>query len=104
MLTGKQKRYLRSLAMTQKPLINVGKNGLTTQFAQGVADVLEPREMVKIALLPSAEETPAMVADFLAEALPGLEVAQIIGRTLVVFRPAEHEKHRKLSLEVAKRG
>ncbi len=34
MLTGKQKRYLRSLAMTTKPLIQVGKNGLGDAFCR----------------------------------------------------------------------
>ena len=72
MLTGKQKRYLRSLAMTTKPLINVGKNGLGDTFVAGVKDALEARELVKISLLPAADDTPQEVADTLQAALNGL--------------------------------
>ena len=98
MLTGKQKRYLRSLAMTTKPLINVGKNGLGDTFVAGVKDALEARELVKISLLPA--DTPQEVADTLQAAIQGVEIAQIIGHTVVVYKQAEKKDHRKISLEV----
>ncbi|WP_127848722.1 YhbY family RNA-binding protein [Lacticaseibacillus hulanensis] len=101
MLTGKQKRLLRSIAMTQKALINFGKNGLSDTFVRGVADALEAREMVKISLLPSAEETAKEVGAYLEDAIPGLEVAQTIGHSLVVYKEASNEDNRKLSKQVA---
>ncbi len=58
MLTGKQKHFLRSRAMTMKPLVNVGKNGLTDQLVQSVAAAVEARELVKISLLQTAEYGP----------------------------------------------
>ncbi|KLI74771.1 YhbY family RNA-binding protein [Lacticaseibacillus casei] len=100
MLTGKQKRYLRSLAMTTKPLIQVGKNGLGDAFVAGVKDALETRELVKISLLPTADDTPREVADTLQAAITGLEVAQIIGRTVIVYKEAAKTEHRRISLEV----
>ncbi|GAN42906.1 RNA-binding protein [Lacticaseibacillus paracasei NRIC 1981] len=100
MLTGKQKRYLRSLTMTTKPLINVGKNGLGDTFVAGVKDALEARELVKISLLPAADDTPQEVADTLQAAIQGVEIAQIIGHTVVVYKQAEKKDHRKISLEV----
>ena len=100
MLTGKQKRYLRSLAMTTKPLIQVGKNGLGDAFVAGVKDALETRELVKISLLPTSDDTPQEVADTLQAAIAGLEVAQIIGRTVIVYKQAEKPEHRRISLEV----
>ncbi|MCI1917487.1 MAG: YhbY family RNA-binding protein, partial [Lactobacillus sp.] len=51
MLTGKQKRFLRSRANTMRPLVSLGKNGLSDQFVDGVAKALEARELVKISLL-----------------------------------------------------
>ncbi|WP_225047026.1 YhbY family RNA-binding protein [Lacticaseibacillus kribbianus] len=102
MLTGKQKRYLRSLAMTQRPLINLGKNGLSDTFVAGVKDALNTRELIKISLLPTAEATAAQTGAYLSAKIPGLEVAQVIGHSLVVFREAEQEADRKLSAELKK--
>ncbi|MCI1985792.1 MAG: YhbY family RNA-binding protein [Lactobacillus sp.] len=102
MLTGKQKRYLRSQAMTMKPLINLGKNGLTATFIKGVAAAVEARELVKISLLPATEETPKAVGAALAEAIPGLEVAQTIGRMVVVYRRAFDPENRQISAIIAK--
>ncbi|WP_203632504.1 MULTISPECIES: ribosome assembly RNA-binding protein YhbY [Lacticaseibacillus] len=104
MLTGKQKRFLRSRANTMRPLVSLGKNGLSDQFVDGVAKALEARELVKISLLQTAEETPAQVGAFLARTIPGAQVAQTIGRTVLMYRKASKEDHQKLSLEVAKLG
>lgn len=101
MLSGKQKRLLRSKAMTQRALINMGKGGLTHNFVQGVYDALEAREMVKIALLPAALESPKEVGNYLQNEIPELEVAQTIGRTLVVYMPSSKEANQKLSKQIA---
>lgn len=100
MLTGKQKHYLRSKGMTMKPLVSVGKNGLTDTFTAGVQAAIEKRELIKITLQQSAEETPQAVGEWLQNALPGLEIAQIIGRTLLVYRRASKPDNRHISLEV----
>ncbi|MCI1284075.1 YhbY family RNA-binding protein [Lacticaseibacillus songhuajiangensis] len=101
MLSGKQKRLLRSKAMTQRALINLGKGGLTHNFVQGVYDALDAREMIKIALLPAAAETPKEVGAYLHAEIPELEVAQTIGRSLVVYMPSTKEDKQKLSKQVA---
>lgn len=100
MLTGKQKRLLRSKAMTEKPLIHLGKSGLSNTFVQGVAAAVDAREMIKISLLPAAEETPAEVGSFLVQEIPGLELAQTIGRSLVVYKKSSKEDKQKLSKQI----
>ncbi|WP_461212929.1 YhbY family RNA-binding protein [Lacticaseibacillus sp. GG6-2] len=102
MLTGKQKRYLRSQAMTMKPLITLGKNEISDSFVDGVKAALEARELIKISLLPASEETPKSVGAALAEAIPGLEVAQTIGRVVVVYKRAFDPENRHVSAEIAK--
>ncbi|WP_390406834.1 YhbY family RNA-binding protein [Lacticaseibacillus jixiensis] len=102
MLTGKQKRYLRSLGMTMKPLVTLGKNGVSDSFIKGVAAAIEARELIKVSLLPTAEITPKALGEALAEALPGLEVAQTIGRTVLVYRRAFDPENRKITAELAK--
>ncbi|MFD1393664.1 YhbY family RNA-binding protein [Lacticaseibacillus jixianensis] len=104
MLTGKQKRYLRAAANRLRPIATLGKNGLSDQFVDGVAKALEVHELVKLSLLQTAEETPAAVGAFISRTLPGAQVVQTMGRTVLVYRRAGLEEHRKLSVEVAKLG
>ncbi len=102
MLTGKQKRYLRSQAMTMKPLITLGKNDIGESFINGVKAALEARELVKISLLTTSEETPKSVGVALAEAIPGMEVAQTIGRVVLVYKRAFDPENRHVSTAIAK--
>ena len=48
MLTGKQKSYLKGLAHTMQPIIQVGKNGVNDALIKTVYDALEARELIKV--------------------------------------------------------
>ena len=100
-LTGKQKRYLRSQANTLSPIFSVGKNGLTQNWVDEIVLVLAKRELVKISLQQSADETAKEVADFI-EAHSDITVSQTIGRTVVLYLPAKEDKYKKISLDLAK--
>lgn len=100
MLTGKQKHYLRSQGMTMKPLVTLGKNGLTATVTKSVAAALEAHELVKISLLPTVEESPKAVGAALEAAIPGLSVAQTIGKVVLVYKRAFDPDHRRLSTVV----
>ncbi|WKF84557.1 YhbY family RNA-binding protein [Lacticaseibacillus pantheris] len=104
MLTGKQKHFLRSRAMTMKPLVNVGKNGLSDHLVQSVADAVESRELVKVSLLQTSDYGPKEVGAYLQQALPGLEIAQTIGRMVVVYKVAANADNRHLSEQVDELG
>ncbi|EHS03306.1 CRS1/YhbY domain protein [Staphylococcus lugdunensis VCU139] len=47
MLTGKQKRYLRSLAHNTDPTFQIGKSGINENMCNQISDTLEKRELVK---------------------------------------------------------
>lgn len=97
MLTGKQKHYLRGLAQTTKPTVQVGKNGLTENTFQLIFEALDKREFLKINLLQNTDVTVNELADFLVKQAPEIEIAQKIGHTLVVYKMATDVKNRKLS-------
>ena len=46
MLTGKQKRYLRSLAETQPAIFQIGKEALSDNLIDTVDKALEARELI----------------------------------------------------------
>ena len=43
-MTSKQRAYLRSLAMTMTPIVNIGKNGVTDSVTSEVDNLLEVAE------------------------------------------------------------
>ena len=88
MLAGKQKRFLRSKAMTMDALYQIGKEGLSDAFIAQIDDALEARELIKIKILKNSPEIAEEVGASLAEKL-GAEVAQIIGHTVVLYRKSE---------------
>ena len=51
MLNSKQRAYLKGLAQTTQPILNIGKSSLTPEFTASVAEALEARELVKISVL-----------------------------------------------------
>lgn len=87
-LTGKQRRHLRALANRLPATVRVGKDGVSDALVASVAAEFAHRELVKVALNPNADVTPAAVARQLPGAT-GSTWVQTLGRTVVLYRPAD---------------
>lgn len=85
MLTGKQKRHLRSLAVTMNAIIQIGKDGLSANLIDTVDAALEAHELVKISVLKNCDENVMELALDIAAATNS-EIVQRIGRTIVLYR------------------
>jgi RNA-binding protein len=84
-LTGAQKRHLRGLGHHLKPVVWIGTGGVTEGVISATVELLEREELIKIS---SGQEAPDGRKDgprLLAEAA-GAHVAQIIGRTALLYR------------------
>ena len=84
MLTGKQKRELRKLAHHLNPIYQVGKEGVSINMLEGIEQALIKHELIKVKLLESCDEDIRVVALKISEYTKA-EVAQIIGRTIVLY-------------------
>ena len=51
MLTSKQRAYLKSLAMKEDAILNIGKESLTEEFVAACDEALEARELIKLTVL-----------------------------------------------------
>lgn len=91
MLTGKQKRFLRSKAHHLNPILQVGKGGVNENMIKQVADALEARELMKISILQNCEEDKDTVAEELAAGTRA-ELVQIIGNTIVLYKESRENK------------
>jgi RNA-binding protein len=95
MLTGKQKRYLRSLAHHLDPILQVGKGGVSDNMLDQVSLALEARELIKVSILNNCEDDKEEVAEQLAEGT-GAQLVQLIGKTVVLYRESTENKQIEL--------
>jgi RNA-binding protein len=91
MLTGKQKRYLRSLAHHLDPIFQVGKGGVNDHLIRHIEEALEVRELIKITVLNNSGEDRTEVGTELAER-SGAELVQVIGKIIVLYKESRNQK------------
>ena len=94
-MTGKQKRHLRSIAHALKPLVNLGKNGLSPETKNEIDAQLLDHELIKLKVLDSCPISKKECADTLTQK-SSLEVVQIIGKTITLYCP--HPEEPKIQL------
>lgn len=85
MLTKTQKAYLKSLCNTLKPLVIIGKNGITENVIDTTEEVLRAKELVKVSLLESCDLSLDEVAIELARETNS-EIIYQIGRKVCLYR------------------
>jgi RNA-binding protein len=85
-LTSRQRAVLRSLAQQIKPVLQVGKDGITETVVSSVETALNNRELLKIKVLETSPASAQEVADELIPRVPGAQFVQVIGRTVVLYR------------------
>lgn len=95
MLTGKQKRFLRSQAHNLSPIFQVGKGGVNDAMIKQIGEALEVRELIKISILQNCEDDKHEVAKALAKGTRS-ELVQLIGLTVVLYKPSKNNKRIEL--------
>lgn len=96
-MTSKQRAYLKGLAMTMDPVFQIGKASLTPENTAAIDEVLEARELIKITVLKNCLDDGRAIAEVLAERTRS-EVVQVIGKKIVLYRPAKKKEKRKIIL------
>ncbi len=94
-LTGKQRRYLRSLGHHLHAVVQVGDGGVTDGVVAATAQALEDHELVKVRIADDRDGREGAI-----EALSGgtgSEVAQVLGRTVLLFK--RHPKKPKIRFD-----
>ena len=98
MMTGKQKRHLRTMAHTLKPVVNLGKYGLSRETKNEIGTQLLEHELIKLKVLDSCPISKKECDDLLKQE-NSLEIVQIIGKTLTLYSP--HPEDPKIELPPA---
>ncbi len=104
-MTGTQKKYLRGLAHGLKPVVRIGRNGLTDSLLESLDEALESHELVKVKF--PRRGTNEARSDFQdqkrelsAEVATRLSTEQVgsIGHVVIFFRQARDPEKRSIRL------
>lgn len=95
MLTGKQKRFLRSEAHHLSPIFQVGKGGVNENMIKQVSEALEARELIKVSILQNCDQDKDEVASVISKGARA-EIVQTIGNIIVLYK--ESRENKKLDL------
>ncbi|MCI0181917.1 MAG: ribosome assembly RNA-binding protein YhbY [Acidibacillus sp.] len=90
-LTGKQARYLRTLAHPLQPVMQIGKGGMTDQVLDQIGLALEARELIKISVLSNSPLSVQEAAQAVQEGTKA-EIVQTIGRIMIVYRRSQDHR------------
>ncbi|MED6340629.1 MAG: ribosome assembly RNA-binding protein YhbY [SAR324 cluster bacterium] len=85
-MTGRQKRHLRALAHPLKPIVNLGKQGLSRETKREIESQLLDHELIKCKVLDSCPLSKKECAEEIST-MTEIEVVQVIGKTLILFSP-----------------
>ena len=85
-LTGKQRRFLRSLGHHLDAVVQVGKHGVSDPVVAAADAALAAHELIKIRCASECPQDRDEVAIALTTAVAA-ELVQKLGRTLLLYRP-----------------
>lgn len=100
-LNGKQKRKLRALAHPLKPVVQIGQRGITDAVALQVDAALGDHELIKVRLAAESPIDRKEAADLLGSRT-ACEVAGMIGRVLILYRPHPDQPRIRLECDAGK--
>jgi RNA-binding protein len=84
-VTGKQRRYLRGLGQRLAATLHVGHEGVSEAVVRQADGQLEAHELVKVRVGDNAPQDRHATAAELARRT-GADVAQVLGRTALLYR------------------
>lgn len=97
-LEGFEKRYLRGLAHSLKPVVLIGQKGLTAEVLRSAKQAVERHELIKVKFHDVKEKGQKAELTELLEQETGSEIVGVIGHTTIFFRQQRDPEKRKISL------
>src|SRR5438552_1163574 len=94
-LTGKQRRHLRALGHSLRAIVQIGREGASSEVVAACEQALADHELIKVKIGQGTDHGRHDIAGALAERA-GAEVAQVLGKTILLYRarPAGDERPR----------
>ena len=95
-LKGSQRKYLRGVAHGYKPLVQIGKEGLSESVVRAIDATLESRELIKVKIAAERDEREQFVP--IIEARVNCECVGTVGRMAIFYREHPDPEKRKIAV------
>lgn len=95
-LKGSQRKYLRGVAHGFKPVVQIGKEGLSKGVVQAINTALEAHELIKVKIAADREEREQVVP--VIERETECECVGTVGRMAIFFRENPDPEKRRVSV------
>lgn len=90
-LSNKQKKHLKGLAHSLKPVVLLGQNGLTEGVLAEIENALNFHELIKVKVATDDREMKQLIVDAIVRETEAINVAKI-GHIVVLYRQSEEKK------------
>ena len=98
-LTNTQRQYLRRLAHELKPVVQIGKQGLTEQALASIDRTIGARELIKIKFLGFQDQRQEL-SETIAEQLNSTLIG-VVGNVAILYREQPDPEKRRVELPAA---
>src|SRR5262245_58771397 len=95
-LTNAQRQYLRKMAHDLKPVVQVGKNGLSENVFATVDQGLDSHELIKVKFVDFQDQKRELAEQIVAASKS--ELVAVIGNTAILYRQQADPEKQKVRL------
>ncbi len=96
-LKSSERKALRSLAHPLKPVVQVGKSGVSDSLIKMIRQALESHELIKVRFIEHKEQKKTLATEIAEKAK--CEEVGMIGHVAIFFKPHPDQEKRKILLE-----
>lgn len=90
-VTNKQKQYLKGLAHSLKPIVQLGANGFTEGVLAEIDSALTHHELIKVRIPSDDREEKSLIMDAIVRETKAIKL-QVIGHVIVLYRASQDSK------------
>lgn len=89
-LTNNQKKFLRSMGHTLKPVVMVGQHGLSESVLAELETTMNKHELLKIKIRVDGKDEKQQMIDQIVK-VSRSNLVQVIGNVMVIYRAFDEE-------------
>lgn len=97
-LTGQERKYLRGLAHSLKPVVLIGQKGTSPSVSKALEQALLKHELVKVKFIEGKTKDQKIRKISILEKDTGATMVGMIGHIAIFYRPNPEADKRKITL------
>ena len=95
-LKGSQRKYLRGVAHGYRPVVQIGKEGLSESVVRAIDGALDAHELIKVKIAAERDEREQIVP--VIQARLNCECVGTVGRMAILYRENPDPEKRKIAV------